>query len=151
VNKGETESDISSDFGVPTEHYENFVSEYPLPFPRDVAEVVLLYTRESPLMQHENCGVRDIDHVVVKGAVAWKRRPIAAWSQNHISVPQERAKRVVDGMPKPIFHRASGVGMPKGSVGRAGEPRIGRLSMPTRKVLLIKLYAVSIGLFPDRI
>ena len=79
---------------------------------RDAAEILLSYASESPFVQYENGGVRDIDHVIVKCAGARKRRPIAPRRHHYVGLTQERAKRLVDGVPKPIFHPVSGVGIP---------------------------------------
>jgi hypothetical protein len=100
VNKGETESDISSDLTVTTEHHENFVGKYPLPLSRDGAKMLLANACESSFVQYQDRGVRDIDQVVVKRAGARKRRPIAARRQHYIGLTQERAKRSVDRLPK---------------------------------------------------
>ena len=112
MNKGEAKSDISSNPAATTEHHENFVGKYPLPFSRDAAEILLSYASESPFVQYEDGGVCDIDHVIVKCAGARKRRPIAPRRHHNIGLTQERAKRLVDGVPKPIFHPVPGVGIP---------------------------------------
>ena len=76
--KGETVSDIPSDFTATAKHYEDFVGKHPLPLSRDAAEILLSYASESSLVQYHEGGVPDIDQVIVKRAGARKRRPIAA-------------------------------------------------------------------------
>jgi hypothetical protein len=149
MNESKTKTDVSSDLTATTEHYENLIGEYPLPFPGDVAEILLSYAREAALVHYQDCSIRDIDDVVVKRAAAPEGRPIASRSHDHIGFNQERGKRLVDGVPKPIFHQPSGRGFKK--MRAAVEQRTGRLRMQVRKVLLIKLYAVSAGLFPNPI
>jgi len=112
MNERKTEADVSSDLTATTEHYENFVGKYPLPFSGNVAQILFTYAREPPFVQYENGGVRDLDHVIVKCAGARKWRPIAPRRHHYVRLTQVRAKRLVDGVPKPIFHPVSGVGIP---------------------------------------
>jgi len=65
VNELWTAPNVSTDFLVPTEYYEDLICEHPLPFTGDSEQICLLDPGHLTLVQNKDRATREIDHIVV--------------------------------------------------------------------------------------